>query len=153
MKNPKLKFHVLFYGTILPLSQLYASPDSSAVSTWSNPASLDFLKVFFVLAVVIVLIWITIALLKKSMGLRSGANGIELAGGISLGARRSIQFVKIGQTLYLLGVTDQQVNLIQTIKDPEEINSIINNRKSVAQEPFSGLLKKLTGKTEKVNVA
>jgi flagellar protein FliO/FliZ len=83
------------------------------------------------------------------MGLSRGTGSVEMAGGISLGARRSIQFVKIGSSLYLLGVTDQQVNLIHIVHDPEEIESILTSHKSNVQEPFSTILRKLTGKTGK----
>jgi len=126
-----------------------APTDSTMVNAWSDPSWGQFLKIIVILAVIIVLIWITLSLLKRSMGLSSGAGKVEMAGGISLGARRSIQFVKIGSALYLLGITDQQVNLIHIVHDPQEIESILTSRRSTAQEPFSALLRKLTGKTGK----
>ena len=119
------------------------------VKTWSDPSWGQYLKIVVILAVIIVLIWLTLSVLKRLMGLQKGSSGIELAGGISLGSRRSIQFVKIGSTLYLLGVTDQQINLIHIIRDPQEMESILNSRRANTQEPFSVLLKKLTGKAGK----
>jgi len=120
--------------------------DSTMVKTWSDPSWGQYLKIVGILAVIIVLIWLTLSVLKRLMGLQKASNGIELAGGISLGSRRSIQFVKIGSTLYLLGVTDQQVSLINIIRDPQEIESILNSRRATTQEPFSALLRKLTSK-------
>ena len=123
--------------------------DSTMVKSWSDPSWGQFLKIVVILAVIIVLIWLTLSILKRLTGMRSASSGIEMAGGVSLGSRRSIQFVKIGPKLYLLGITDQQVNLIHIIRDPQEIESILNSRRAATQEPFSALLRKLTGKAGK----
>ena len=75
-----------------------------------------------------------------------GVKGVELSGGIPLGARKSIQFIKAGKSLYLVSVTDHHVGLISVISDPDEISSILQSSNTGSAEPFSRLLRRISGK-------
>jgi flagellar biogenesis protein FliO len=125
-----------------------ALPDSTLSLGWVEPSWGQFIKLILLLAFVIALIWISLSLLRRMMGLKGGGgvNGVELSGGIPLGQRKSIQFIKAGKSLYLVGVTDHHIGLISVINDPEEISSILMSRNTGAKEPFSRLLKKISGK-------
>ncbi|MCF7810699.1 FliO/MopB family protein [bacterium] len=125
------------------------SPDSTLALGWTEPSWGQFIKLILLLAFVIALIWISMSLLRRMMGLKggSGVKGVELSGGVPLGARKSIQFIKAGKSLYLIGVTDHHIDLISVINDPDEISSILQSRNSGSNEPFSRLLKRITGKT------
>jgi len=124
------------------------SPDSTLSLGWTEPSWGQFIKLILLLGVVIALIWISLSLLRRMMGLKGGGGvkGVELSGGIPLGARKSIQFIKAGKSLYLVGVTDHHVGLISVIDDPDEISSIVQSRNAGSSEPFSRLLRRISGK-------
>ena len=123
------------------------SADSLRSFTWTEPAWGHFLKILLLLVLVIGLIWVSLALLRRVMGLRTGGvRGVVMAGGIPLGQRRSIQFVKIGKMLYLLGVTEHHVSLISSIDDPEEIDKIVRSNPSSTVEPFASMFRKVSRK-------
>lgn len=128
-----------------------APADSSGLMAWSDPSWVQFLKVMFLLAVVIALIWICLALLRRTMGMRGGAGRVQMAGGISLGARRSIQFVRIGRLLYLVGVTDHHISLLDTIDNPDEIENITKGDASRSDEPFAALFRRIVRKKDGQN--
>ncbi|NQT34123.1 flagellar biosynthetic protein FliO [bacterium] len=112
------------------------------------------MKVILLLVLVIVLIWVCLGLLRRAMGMRGGGNnGVIMAGGVPLGQRKSIQFIKIGSTLYLVGVTDHHISLIDTVEDEDKIEDIINIRTPSNKQLFSTMLKKVTGKLSNQNAA
>ncbi|WP_143521264.1 flagellar biosynthetic protein FliO, partial [Pseudomonas sp. 2995-1] len=81
-------------------------------------------QMFLALAFVIFLIY---ALLKfinnKSRSFRSHST-IEAVGGVGLGSNRSVQMVRVGGKVYLLGV-GESVNLLKEISNPEEIDKLL----------------------------
>lgn len=67
-------------------------------------------------------------------------------GGISVGSQKSVQLVKVGNSLYLVGV-GEDVNMLKEITDEHECKSLIAlyNEKQIQPiqgTPFSKLLKK-----------
>ncbi len=140
---------ILLIALSLPLSKCgfcSAPLDSTGLAAWSEPAWGGFVKVLILLAAVIVLIWVCLKLLRRAMGMRDGSRGIQVTGGVSLGARRSIQFLRIGGSLYMIGVTDHHISLLDTIDNPEQIERITNGGALQAGEPFAALLKRITRK-------
>lgn len=126
-----------------PLLYAATPPDSSKTFNFTGPSYGEFIKVMVVLAVVILLVWLTLYILRKMMHLKgSSVNNVELVGGIPLGSRRSIQFLKVGNSLYVLGITDHHVGMLNIINDENEISEILRENKSVTGEPFSALLNK-----------
>ncbi|MFN3821412.1 MAG: FliO/MopB family protein [bacterium] len=82
--------------------------------------------------------------LKKIQGSRGIAPGaIQVIGGVSLGSRRSLLFVKIGSSLYVLGSTESSLTLLKNIDDPEEIRKITEFPSSTPPLSFSQLLRPL----------
>ena len=157
IKNRALQ--ACFYVLTPLLLLLYVSPafctavvDSTETFAWSQPSWGHLVKMVFLLLLVIVLIWVCLGLLKRALGLRSGGNnGVIMAGGVPLGQRRSIQFIKIGRTLYLVGVTDHNIGLIDAIKDEDAIEDIVNIHTSSGNQLFSTLLKKVSSKLSHQN--
>ncbi len=144
---------ILFF-LLLTVSPAFctATADSTESFAWSQPSWGHLVKVVLLLVLVIVLIWVCLGLLKRAMGMRGGGNnGVIMAGGVPLGQRKSIQFIKIGGTLYLIGVTDHNIGLIDTIKDENEIEDIVNIRTPSSNQLFSTLLKKVSSKLSNQN--
>ena len=126
-----------------------AAADSSTAPGFSGPSWGQFLKVALILAVVILLVWVSLSLLRRTIGLRGGRmSGVELMGGMALGPRRSIQFIRVGEVLYLIGVTDHHLGLIATIDDPQTVKRIIDEQSSPIREPFAALMKRFSRRSE-----
>lgn len=81
------------------------------------------LRIIFYLILIIALI----VALSKFLSSRQRKMGqhriIQNLGGSSLGSNKSLQLVKVGGKIYLIGVGDQ-VNLIKELTNPEEIEQI-----------------------------
>jgi len=129
---------------------LFAAPaDSLGFRNWQGPSWGGYVKMLLALAVVLVLVWVVLSLLRRTMGLRgAGIAGVQLLGGISLGQRRSLQFIKVGKALLLIGATDHHLGLIARIDDPQEMEAILA-RPAGAPQSFGNLLQKLGGRNVK----
>ncbi|MBU9714541.1 flagellar biosynthetic protein FliO [Evansella tamaricis] len=98
------------------------------------------LQMFLALAFVIVLIY---ALLKfinnRSRSFRNNST-IEGIGGVALGSNRSVQMVRIGSKIFIVGVGDT-VNLLKEINDPDEIQNLLDDQRShdVLEQPVTKL--------------
>jgi len=80
------------------------------------------LQLFIALSIIIGLIYLTFKILniKSNIIKRSKLSNL---GGISLGQNKSVQLIKIGNKIYVLGVGDDVV-LIKIIDDEDEITLI-----------------------------
>ncbi len=126
-----------------------AAVDTSGTVQFTGPSWGQFLKVALILVVVILLVWVSLSLLRRTMGFRGGRlSGVELLGGVALGPRRSIQFIKVGGSLYLIGATDHHLGLIATIDDPQTVQRIIEEQTSASREPFAALIRRLSRRNE-----
>lgn len=122
-----------------------APADSSMVEWSSGPTWWNFAKMVFFLGVVLVLIWLTLSFLRKSMGLRGeGIAGLTLEGGLALGPKRSIQVVKAGNKVYLVGATDHHLGLIAVIDDPHEIEELLSSQTSTRTGSFRDILSRFS---------
>lgn len=134
-------------GILAAPAAFAASADSTGLGKWAEPSWSPILKMLLVLGVVIILIWVTLSLLKRSMGMgRSAVGGIQLLGGVSLGQRKSLQLVKLGSSIYMLGATDHHIGLIAEIKDPDEISRMLSSPQSLVPETFSSLFQKIAAR-------
>ena len=124
--------------------------DTTEAFQWIEPSWGQFFKVIFILALVVVMIWLTLALLRRVMGFKGTSVGnTKLLGGIPMGTRKSLQFVMIGNTLHVLGVTDHHISLLSTIEDPDKIEAILDrSSQKFDGEQFTRFLKKFLNRTE-----
>ncbi len=84
----------------------------------------DFFKMIFTTLFVIALIYLLLKFVNKRNRMFNQHRFIENLGGTSLGTNRSIQIVKIGDRILVVGVGDT-VQLLKEIKDTDEINEIL----------------------------
>lgn len=97
-----------------------------------------FLQMFVALAIIVFLIYALLKLFNKRSKRFGSHSTIENIGGVSLGQNKSVQIVRIGSKLYILGVGDS-VQLIKEITDEEEVERIIaeHNPSEVFDQPIS----------------
>ncbi|MBD8068287.1 flagellar biosynthetic protein FliO [Bacillus sp. PS06] len=106
----------------------------------------DFFKMIFALMFVLLLMYFILKFVNKRNKLFSQQRFMENLGGTSLGTNRSLQLVKVGNEILVLGV-GESITLLKEINNEDEVNEIVdefNNQDQIVQ-PIN-ILKKLTGK-------
>ncbi|MBF0705169.1 flagellar biosynthetic protein FliO [Alkalihalobacillus hwajinpoensis] len=91
------------------------------------------IKLVFYTIVVVGLIYLLIRFLSKRQQKIQHHSVFTPIGGTSLGNNKSVQMVKVGDSLYMIGVGDN-VNLLKEIEDKEEVERIL----SQAEDQKSG---------------
>ncbi|MFS0751834.1 flagellar biosynthetic protein FliO [Oceanobacillus sp. 1P07AA] len=116
----------------------------------SSSSSLVFeiIKMIFALLLVIGLIYIVLKLLGKRNKLGSNIKSLENVGGISVGQNKSIQLVRIGNQVYMVGVGDN-VELLQEITDEDTIQQILNDEQQSEDFLAANFISMLTNKKKK----
>lgn len=97
----------------------------------------DFLKMIFATIFVIALLYAILKFINKRSRSFSSNQLVENLGGTALGTNRSIQIVKIGNRVLVVGV-GEDVKLLKEIDDEEEARQIIedyNNRMDQLVQP------------------
>ena len=88
-------------------------------------------KLIFYTLLILVMIYGLIKFLALRQQKMQPNQAVKLMGGTPLGNNKSLQLVKVGEKVLLIGVGDQ-VSLIKEISDVDEINSI---EKSLEKQP------------------
>lgn len=83
------------------------------------------LKIAFALLLILTLIYVMVKLFGRKNHLVNQTNVLENLGGISLGHNKSIQMIRIGDQLLLVGVGDN-IELLSEITDEALIKQVIN---------------------------
>jgi flagellar protein FliO/FliZ len=86
----------------------------------------DLIKMAFALLLILALIYLLLKFLNKRNKLFSQVKTLENLGGISVGPSKSIQIVRVGSKLYLIGV-GENVQLLEEIKDQIMIDEIMQS--------------------------
>jgi len=95
----------------------------------NDSLALDIVKMFFALLLVLALIYVAIKFLGKRNNLFSQVKSLENLGGISLGPSRSIQIIRVGSKVYLIGV-GENVELLEEITDQQIIHDLLRNKEN-----------------------
>jgi flagellar protein FliO/FliZ len=95
----------------------------------------DALKMIFTLILVLGLLIFLLKFLNKKMKLPQETKYLQNLGGISLGQNKSIQLVKVGNRILIVGVGDT-IELLQEINDEEEYKKIIDMQKEPGNNSF-----------------
>jgi flagellar protein FliO/FliZ len=83
----------------------------------------DFVKMIFALFFVIFLIYVILRFVNQRNRMFGQAKALRNLGGVPLGANRSIQLIKVGERILVVGVGDD-VRLLQEIRDENEIQAL-----------------------------
>jgi flagellar protein FliO/FliZ len=131
--------------------------NSQTVTVW------DFIKMIFSFMFVIALLYLLLRFINKRSRLFQKYRYLENLGGTSLGTNRSIQLVKVGNRILVVGVGDS-IQLLKEIDDEDEIKEILEehnarldqlihsnewlkrwlsnkNREQQSDQPFASILK------------
>ncbi|MDF0725175.1 flagellar biosynthetic protein FliO [Cytobacillus sp. S13-E01] len=126
--------------------------NESELTTSSNQFSAwEFIKMIFATIFIIALIYFVLKLINKKNRLFNKDKYIENIGGTSLGTNRSIQLVKVGDRILVVGVGDS-IQLLKEIDDSEEIKEILeehNTRLDHLVQPRDLLTKLVSHKKNK----
>ena len=111
----------------------------------------DFLKMIFATIFVVGLLYFVLKFVNKKGRLFKSTQLIENLGGTVLGANRSIQLIKVGQRLLIVGV-GENIQLLKEIDEEQEYDQIItayNNQLSQMASPndvITKIMKRVKGK-------
>lgn len=97
------------------------SPDESK----SDSLLFTIVKTFFALLLILALIYLLIKFLSKRNKLFHQIKALENIGGISVGQNKSIQIVRIGSKIYMVGV-GENVEMLEEITDDEVKNELLH---------------------------
>ncbi len=81
-------------------------------------ANMDAMSMILSLLMVLVVIVISAVILKRFQGVRHSINGLKIVTSLHLGAKEKLVVVQAGKKQLLLGVTAQQISLIETLDEP-----------------------------------
>ena len=84
-----------------------------------------FLRMVISLLVVIALVYFVVKIFRKNSGFADSDDSfLRKVAQISIGAGKSVQIVTLLENAYLIGVTDNNINLLAEIKDKELVDSL-----------------------------
>lgn len=109
----------------------------------------DFLKMIFATLFVIALLYILLKFINKKNSGYKDSQLIQNIGGTSLGANRSVQVIRIGERVLVVGV-GENIQLLKEIEDEEEARQIIldhNNKMEQLISP-SDIVTKVMNRTK-----
>src|SRR5699024_6662513 len=99
-------------------------------STFSTTSLLfNIVKMVFALLLVLGLIYLLLLFIRKRNKLYNQVGHLENLGGISVGQSKSIQIVRIGTKMYLIGVGDN-VELLEELTDEDLKESLLKKEES-----------------------
>ncbi|TMN23935.1 flagellar protein [Lentibacillus cibarius] len=102
----------------------------------SGSLVISLVKMALALILVLGLIYGLLKFVNKRNKLFPQAKTLENVGGISVGPNKSIQLVRIGQKVYVVGVGDN-VELLQEVTDEEQKKELLGNEHTKASDPSS----------------
>lgn len=105
------------------------------------------LQMFLALGAVLFVIYALLKFINKRAQNFNSHNTIQNMGGTGVGPNRSVQIVRVGKRVLVVGVGDT-VELLKEIEDPQEIELMMQTHQS-SQEIFEQPISRLTGWLEK----
>lgn len=97
-------------------------------------------KLVFMLGIVLAILFFVLRFIqKKSVSFQDGKN-LQTLGGIGIGQNRSVQLIKAGNTVLIVGVGDT-VTLLKEITDEAEVQMMVDQRSSQSVSTVTSQLK------------
>lgn len=81
-------------------------------------ANMDAMSMIMSLLMVLAVIVVSAMILKRFQGVRHSVNGLKIVTSLHLGAKEKLVVVQAGKQQLLLGVTAQQITLLETLDEP-----------------------------------
>ncbi|MBM7692253.1 flagellar protein FliO/FliZ [Peribacillus deserti] len=105
------------------------TPDSSGGAEGAQFSAGDFFRMIFATIFVVALLYFMLRFMNKKNRSFQKANFVENLGGTSLGGNRSIQLVKVGERVLVVGVGDN-IQLLKEIAEEEEYKDLLQEHNS-----------------------
>ena len=102
------------------------SSDTITTEMEKDSLAISIVKTIVLLGLILFLIYFLLKLLNKKNRLFQQSKTLENLGGISLGQNKSIQVIRVGEKMYLIGVGDN-VELLQEVSDEVTIKALLDN--------------------------
>lgn len=99
----------------------------------SQSLSFPLIRMLIALAFIIFLIYALAKFINKRTRAFHGTRSLESLGGLSVGQNRSIQLIKVGDRLLVVGVSDT-IQLLKEITDENEIQQFIQERQATLEQ-------------------
>lgn len=117
----------------------------------SGSLALNIVKMVFALLLILALIYLLLWFLKKRNAYQQ-VGSLENVGGISLGQNKSVQIVRIGSKMYVLGVGDN-VDLLKELSAEDAEKVMSDRRTDTVQTPafLQNILQKKTTNKQNEN--
>lgn len=108
------------------------------------------IRFLLALALVVVLIYVLLKLMNTFTSKQGQLKNLENLGGISVGMNKSVQLVKVGSTVYLLGVGDT-VELLTEVTDQAFIDQLLSDNPAPGADLFSKVTRSLQQQKQSKN--
>lgn len=111
-----------------------AAPVGGAVSGFG---AWDWVDLAARLGVVLVVIWVAVMAMRwyvrrmSGVGGGSGSRQLQVMETRTLGPNRSLHLVRLGRRAVLLGVTQERINAVMEIDDPDEVRELVDTAEQV----------------------
>ncbi|MED1864223.1 flagellar biosynthetic protein FliO [Fictibacillus nanhaiensis] len=106
-----------------------APTDTSPVESKSESTFMMLVKLVFMLGIVLAILYFVLRFIqRKSVSFQDGKN-LQSLGGIGIGQNRSVQLIKSGNSVLVVGVGDS-VTLLKEITDENEVQMMLDQRPS-----------------------
>ncbi|MGA4720244.1 flagellar biosynthetic protein FliO [Fictibacillus nanhaiensis] len=106
-----------------------APADNSPVSSESESTFMMLAKLVFMLGIVLAILFFVLRFIqRKSVSFQDGKN-LQSLGGIGIGQNRSVQLIKTGNSVLVVGVGDS-VTLLKEITNEDEVQMMLDQRPS-----------------------
>jgi len=127
---------------------LLFSASSRAESTLKSPVDLSLTSLVASLLLVLACIFICALFMKKSnlLGQHKNQPLIKVVARQALTNKGQIQIIEVDQKRYLVGVTEQNINLLDTLTIPED--ALSDEPPTDTTTPFATLLSKISAKRD-----
>jgi len=110
--------------TAIQLDQTAVAANTDTKSSTSSSIWI-LVRIILVLALVCFAIYAIVHFLKKSTGINVGNEPyLKCVASLSLSPNKSIQVITLGQKGYLVGITEQAINLISEVTDAELVDAM-----------------------------
>ncbi|KAA0547926.1 flagellar biosynthesis protein FliZ [Bacillus sp. BGMRC 2118] len=118
----------------------------------TNFGAFDFINLLFSLLLVLALLYVTLRFIKKKNQSFTSTKTMMNLGGTSLGGNRSVQLVKVGNRILVVGV-GEDIQLLKEIDSEEEIEQLLKFQQNEVQQLLqpNDLLSKIVEKIKGYN--
>jgi flagellar protein FliO/FliZ len=105
------------------------SENSTEIKDTAESGSTFFMlvKLIFMLGIVLVILFFVLRFIQKKSVSFQGGKSLQSLGGIGVGQNRSVQLIKTGNTVLVVGVGDT-VTLLKEITDEDEVKTMLEER-------------------------